>query len=236
MRKIKSESKINEISNIALRITDIYNQLRLEDRRLEAFIIDLKKKNDILLEAINPDFTKSNLDEYDNVRDGYWTDLFYALQGYCHLPLENIRKDAEYLFAIVQKFGLTTAKKAYAEESADLEAVLLDLSKDEAREAAGRLQGIAELVELLRSAQSKFHEAQLNYNIAVASENARPVASDVKKEVLSMINQQIVPYLNTMYMIEPEIYKDFYQTVERAISDVNENVLRRRNSNVITEE
>ena len=52
-------------------------------------------------------------------------------------------------------------------------------------------------------------------------------ATDVKKEVVSTINEKIVLYLNAMQQVNHKVYGELAQTIEQIINDNNEAVKTR---------
>lgn len=228
MKKLSTKVRVNEVSNIALRFIDTYATNPINDPHLLGFIDELRTLNQELVEAINPDFTRSNLEALDDVRDGYWADLFRALEGYSCLPIEPLRSSGRALFQIIQKFGRAANKKSYAEESTDIEAVLLDLSAPAVAAQVHALAGIPELINLLRQAQNDFHQAQMDFNQAHIREANRPSASTLKYQLINLINARFLPYLSAMQSVSPQTFDTFCSAIDGIITEMNGNVLRRK--------
>ena len=88
-----------------------------------------------------------------------------------------------------------------------------------------KLDGVAEMVSAIRAAQDDFTAANDAFVKAEGSRGAS--ASSYKKPILSVINDKIVPYLNTMSIVGNTAVADFTKGVETEISRVNENIAKR---------
>jgi hypothetical protein len=60
-----------------------------------------------------------------------------------------------------------------------------------------------------------------------AKEGALENATELKKAVVAIINDQLVVYLRAMQMADPEMYGEFAATISVIINENNETVKRR---------
>ena len=81
------------------------------------------------------------------------------------------------------------------------------------------------MVSAIRAAQDDFTAANDAFVKAEGSKGAR--ASSYKKPILAVINDKIVPYLNTMAIVGNTAVAEFARGVETEISRVNETVAKR---------
>lgn len=230
MRKINTSARTGEVANVALRMVTIYRQREIDDSTLRGFIDEMEALADKLVAASTPDLTKSDLADLDIIRDNYWLDLVYALQGYSHLPKPEFSDAADRLLAVVDKYGAGIIRLAYGEESTKLESALLDLKAEELRHSIESLPCIAELIELLQVSQSKFHAAQAHFDSVQGAVADRTTASDLRKMLLSFINDKFIIYLQTMEMLQPDRYKQYCNSVAETIEATNSNIYQRRKS------
>ena len=121
----------------------------------------------------------------------------------------------------MDKYGRGMTSKGYAEQTALTESLLEDLGK--ATEKIAALSGVAELVASLREAQDGFAAAHDAYIKAKADKGES--ATSLKKPIVSLINDNIVPYLNIVAAVEG--YADFIATVAGNIKRTNDTVARR---------
>ena len=171
--------------------------------------------------AIKQDAVVSNLDEADLARDSVTRDLFTLTNGYTASPFAEVKSAAADVCAVLEKYGRGMTGKGYAEQTALTESLLEDLGK--ASEKIAALSGVAELVASLREAQDGFAASHDAYIKAKADKGES--ATSLKKPIVSLINDSIVPYLNIVAAVQG--YADFIAGVAGNIKRTNETVARR---------
>ena len=228
MNKLTARARITEVDGFSDSIIRIFgaDTKAQEDTFLKGQIAELTTLSDAITEAILKDKAVSNLDEADSKRDEAIKNLGALLSGYAVFPLEEKKSAALGLKAIYDKYAKSGILSAsYVSESSMIESLLKDLSSAEAMASIEKLDGIAEMVAAIRSAQDDFTAANDAFVKAEGSKGAS--ASSYKKPILSVINDKIVPYLNTMSIVGNTAVADFAKGVETEISRVNESVAKR---------
>lgn len=232
MKKINTNVRVTEadnLSNVIVRLfkveldanSDVGNDPYLTDTFAEVETVSAA-----LTTALKADKASSNLDVADTKRDEIIRQLNAALTGYANLPIPACQTAAETLLPILSKYkGITT--ESYARESSLIKSLLEDLNADHAKSAISALQGIGDLVSALSDAQDEFDRANDAYNAASATKTDS--ATNLKKPLLALINDRIVPYLTAMQLAKPAIYGDFISKVENEINRTNQTVSKRRN-------
>ena len=190
-------------------------------------LIDLSARNTT---AIKQDAIVSTLDEADSARDSVTRDIFTLTNGYTASPFAEVKSAAADVCATLEKYGRGMTNKGYAEQTALTESLLEDLGKVTEKIAA--LSGVAELVASLREAQDGFASAHDAYIKAKADKGES--ASSLKKPIVSLINDSIVPYLNIVAAVQG--YADFIAAVAGNIKRTNDTVARRAASGKKEEE
>ena len=181
-------------------------------------LTDLSARNTT---AIKQDAVVSTLDEADSKRDSVTRDIFTLTNGYTASPFAEVKAAALEVCAVLEKYGRGMTSKNYAEQTALTESLLEDLGK--AAERIAVLSGVAELVASLRGAQDGFAAAHDAYIKAKAGKGES--ASSLKKPIVSLINDSIVPYLNIVAAMEG--YAPFITAVAGYIKETNDTVARR---------
>ena len=181
-------------------------------------LIDFSARNTT---AIKQDAVVSNLDEVDSARDSVTRDLFTLTNGYTASPFAEVKAAAVDVCAVLEKYGRGMASRSYAEQTALTESLLEDLGKVTEKIAA--LSGVAELVSSLREAQDNFAAAHDAYIRAKAGKGES--ATSLKKPIIALINDSIVPYLNIVAAMEG--YAEFVAAVAGNIKRTNDTVARR---------
>ena len=222
-------SRVTEIDGSTTRINNAYEGTSLNsDPNLEKIFSPLKNKSIALSEAIKRLKTKSVQETNDEKRDERISGLQFLLMSFSHHPDENIRNAAVHLLGIFEVYGMEMKNESYTTESSLIHSLLNDYSKPENQAQIAMVPQCAKYVEALRAAQSDFDNGQSSYDHARAQEGTLDNATILKKEVVAIINEQLVPYLNVMAQLDGVMYGEFSRTVKQIISENNEMVLRRR--------
>lgn len=185
-----------------------------------AQLTDLSARNTT---AIKQDAVVSTLDEADSARDSVTRDLFTLSTGYTASPFSEVKSAAQDVCAVLEKYGRGITNKGYAEQTALTESLLEDLGAEKVAAQVKSLSGVAELVAQLREAQDGFAAAHDGYIKAKAGKGES--ASSLKKPLVSLINDNIVPYLNIVAAMDG--YADFVAAVAGNIKKTNDTVARR---------
>lgn len=80
---------------------------------------------------------------------------------------------------------------------------------------------------LCENSQGEFEITRVNWEREKGKEGALENATELKKEVVAIINENLVVYLNAMQQVNPEMYFEFANTVAVIIAENNETVKRR---------
>ena len=183
-------------------------------------LADLSARNTT---AIRQDAVVSTLDEADSARDSATRDLFTLAGGYTASPFAEVRAAAVGVCAVLDKYGRGMTSKNYADQTALTESLLEDLGAEKVAAQVKALSGVAELVAQLRGAQDGFAAAHDGYVRAKAGKGES--ASSLKKPIVSLINDNIVPYLNIVSAMDG--YAEFVAAVAGNIKSTNDTVARR---------
>ncbi|MDE5613863.1 MAG: hypothetical protein K2I74_04340 [Treponemataceae bacterium] len=183
-------------------------------------LADLSARNTT---AIKQDAVVSTLDEADSARDSVTRDLFTLAGGYTASPFAEVRAAAVGVCAVLDKYGRGMTSKNYADQTALTESLLEDLGAEKLAAQIKVLSGVAELVASLREAQDGFASAHDGYVRAKAGKGES--ASSLKKPIVALINDNIVPYLNIVAAMDG--YAEFVAAVAGNIKSTNDTVSRR---------
>ena len=184
-----------------------------------AQLADLSARNTT---AIKQDAVVSTLDEADGRRDAVTRDLFTLAGGYTASPFAEVRAAAVGVCAVLDKYGRGMTGKNYADQTALTESLLEDLGAEKIAAQIKSLSGVAELVASLREAQDGFAAAHDGYIKAKAGKGES--ASSLKKPIVSLINDGIVPYLNIVAVMDG--YAEFVAAVAGNIKKTTDTVSR----------
>lgn len=230
IERILTTSRITEVDAACMRIIGAYKNTTLRtDVHLVAMFSALEPLSVSLSASINRLTAESNLEEKDEERDEPLRSLFYLVAGFLHHPDAAIRAAAEKVNAVIERYGMGITKESYAVESSLVTSMLNDLAAADLQEAIALLSGCAEIIAALQLAQTAFEAARIAYEEEKAEDSTEHSASEIKVEVLKLVNEKIVVYLRAMEVVDVETFGAFARTVAEIISDNNLAVRKRLN-------
>lgn len=224
MNKVISKVRVTEVDGLSDALVRLYkaDEGVSSDVFLKSVMDEIEKLSVSITTAIKQDKVLSNLEEADGVRDEAVKNLSMLLDGYSVFPVAAKKEAALKLKSIFDKYGKSITTTNYVSESSLIESLLEDFSKEE---AVSLLDGIKEILEQIRSAQDAFVKASDEYN--AASTVKTESASSLKKPLLSLINDKLIPYITAMQMANSVVYADFATKAEGEVKRVNEIISRR---------
>lgn len=226
--KLISQSRITEVDTASENILMAYRKQTWEsDAHMVKIFTELETGSSQLTTAINRSKAESNLDKKDLARDEKVKALNYVLVGAIHHPDSVIKVAANKLYAVFSKYGLKMTQTSYATESALIDSLLEDLTVPALQADIAAVSGCAEIIAELQTTQNDFKTAHFDWEEKKAQEGHNQCATDIKKGVVSTINEKIVVYLNAMQQANEAIYGELAQTVAQVIYDNNEAVKKR---------
>jgi len=229
IEKLIYNSRTTEVDAATTRMVGAYEKTSLNsDVFLAELFIQIKAVLAFFAAAIKRKKAESNLEEKDEVRDDALRGLYYMLLGYLHNPAQAIREAAQKLEKVFGHYGISITGESYATESSLINSMLEDLAKPKLQDAIAILPGCAEQIAALQTAQDDFEAARITYEEEKASESTEKNATELKKEVLILVNDKLVVYLRAMVQVDDATYGKFTRTVGEIIADSNEVVKRRR--------
>lgn len=178
--------------------------------------------------AINHIKPDSTLEEADEDRDTKGRSLFYLVNGLCYHPSKRIKEAALKVMAVLNQFGLSMFSENYAVETSLISSLLIELAKTEMQEAIAVLPGCADMITQLQASQDYFKQTRIAWEQEKAEDGTHKNASEIKAEVLELINDKIVVYMRAMEVVIPETHGAFARTLAEIIEDNNEVVKKRR--------
>lgn len=235
MLKLRSTARVAEVADTAKRLLKNYQstpELK-EDTFLKGIYTKLQTLSSSLSEAIKSGVSHSKLDEADALRDEKVRTLEKVLNGYQSIPIEDLKQHGKKLYTVFSKYGVGITKENYVNASGLIEALLKDLSVATLQPSISALSGVAQSIEELRAAQEAFDQQRLEYEKYQASQASKDKATSIKKLVLTLINSELLPYINTMKKVHPTQYTHFADAIIESISTTNE-VVKRRGKNTPT--
>lgn len=227
--KLIVNSRLGEVNATASNVQVAYAQSGItEDATLQGFIDELTEANNALTLAIDKDKALSELEIYDDTRDRALQDLFYYLQGMSRVPEGPAKEPANRLFTLFQKYGIGIVALSYNEESSKIDSLLADLATTESQAHIAKLPYVEQMIQSIKDAQAQFSTAHYRYVEQLRKLSNQPNASELKPQVLDILNNKLVVYLRGMLTFNPTQYSNFAQELGIIINRSNEQVRNRK--------
>lgn len=233
MNKIKTAARVTEVDTVSDALVRLYkaDSAITSDDYLKSVVAEIEEYSEKITAAIKSDKTASTLDEADTTRDEIIRSLGTLLNGYAVIPVADKKLAAEKLLAVFTKYkGITS--KSYANESSLIESMIQDFSAASLSDSVNALEGVSTYLADLRSAQDAFNTASDAYTAAKTSKGES--ATSIKKPLLSVINDTLIPYLTVMTVTNSAVYGDFATKLEAEIDKLNATITKRTKTTATT--
>lgn len=233
MKRLDARARTTEVDDTSDRLLVLYkNEAALtEDPFLKPLFAEMQTLSDQITEAIKRDRVLSEMEDADAVTETALRALNAVLKGYRAMPLEQYSTAGKALYAVMEKYKLKILRLNYADQSSNIEALLMDLSAPALKPYIDVLPGVSEAMANLRGAQTNFTGKRVAYERTVAINAQDASASELKKPLLELINARLVPFLGVSKMVNPDAFTHFADTVAQAIESTNAAVRRRSAKN-----
>lgn len=226
------QSRVSEVDYSTKQILAKYDNTPAvqEDLHLPLIVGTIRPVATKLSATILEQETESSLEQKDINRDDATRNLYYMCHGYLHNPAPAIREAAQKVMNLFEDEKLEFINENYSVESSIINSMLTAFEKPEIVEAVAKLPGMEVQVSNLRTTQNDFDTTFLLWKDQKAANIQAPSASDLKKELLPLINEKLLPYLKAMTIVDSDTYKEFTQSVAQIIAD-NNSTVKKRSSN-----
>ncbi len=223
MKKVKQNVRITDADTVSDALVRIYKEAAKDgavakDAALAAIMGEVETLSAKITTAIKADKVSRSLEDADAKRDEIIRSLGTLLSGYGAIPIAAKKAAAERLLATYDKYGKSIVNETYARESSLIESMLEDFAAESLADAIKSLDGVADLIASLRTAQDEFNAAN---DTATAAKGES--AYSIKKPLLAAINEKLVPYLTAMGAVNAE-YADFAAKADVEIAKANASV------------
>ena len=223
MTKVNARVRVTKLDSLSDTLVRLYKaqEALSQDAMLCAIMADVESASDRLTSAIKRDAVSSGLEDADSRRDEAVRLLGTLVEGYTAIPFAEQKAAAQTLKALFDKYGKKIAGESYAAESSLVESMLADFAAKDALQKT--LPGVPELVQNLRDAEDAFKSASDDF---AAAKNAKgESATAVKKILVSILNDRLVPYLAAASCMES--HKTFVSLAEAEIKKANDTAAKR---------
>jgi len=229
LNKLKPFCRNAEVDTVSGRIIIEFEKYDFSsDLYLTGVFAALRPKSLELTTAVKRLKAESNLELKDEARDTKVRAIFYFVHGNLYHPDEAVQTAAQTVNRVLENFGINVVLENYAIESSHVESMLINFADAEIQTAIAALPGLNRLINDLRAAQTDFEQSYVLFGDIKAEEGTLANATRIKKEVLSIINDDIVVHLRAMAKVDAAKYGAFARGVAEIIDAMNVIVKQRK--------
>ncbi len=216
-----SSIRVNDLNGTAREMLTMFEGQNLSSYPdYEPFVLELSNLIERLTAAINRSITQSELADLDAERDKCFRNIGICLQATLILNNSSLQTDAERVNAIYNRYGVKITGLNYAAESSQIASFLKELEALN----GGEIQMIPNLgyhISSLVTAQKTFEQKQKAYTDAVVQERGQESATDLKPQVISVINNNMVSYHNALAQFKDEAFQRIAANIDQIINEAN---------------
>lgn len=229
MKRLDARARTTEVDDTSDRLLVLYKSepTLAKDVFLTPLFDEIQKLSDQITEAIKRDRVLSEMEDTDAQVETALSTLNDVLKGYRAVPLKQYSTAGKALYDVMEKYKLKILRLNYADQSSNIEALLMDLSASALKPHIDALPGVSETIANLRATQTSFTAKRVAYDKAVALNAQGASASELKKPLLELINARLVPFLKVSKMVNPATYTHFADAVAQVIESTNVTIRRR---------
>ena len=224
MNKVNAVLRVAEAPALGAALGNLYNaasEAVCTDALLKKAFSELAALTSQATTTLNSEKVTSKLEELDAECDTCVRTLGTVLTGYAALPIAAKQTAAQALLAVFNRYGKSITTANYATETTLIASLLEDLSAEDLQSHIEALDGVAEAISALQAAATAFKTANTEYNKATSAAKAKETASELKKSMLTCINDKIIPYLSAVSLIDAETYAEFASEIENEVNRAN---------------
>lgn len=194
-----SNRKAAVLADFALSLVEAAKKSEVSGEDFDLLLTRAQNIANNTVSAIKRDKVYSGLEDVDNVRDALIRDIKAVLRGCSAMPDDAIKTGARELSAIFDKYTTTITRAKYEEESTYIRSMLGDFGAEKLAAAVKVVPGFSDLVSKLKAAQDDFDAKYSEYMKARA--NSEKSATELKKELLEVVNAGILPYIDAVSLV-----------------------------------
>lgn len=229
MKSVQANIRVGEIPALANAMVENFKKCAsaTENELFSACFSELEELTKKSICALNSEKVSGNLDELDSARDEAWRVLGKGLEGHAALQKGEKKEAALSLLDVYARHGGKNATKLnFAAESSTLESAIEEFSSPEMMAKVKLLGGVEEALDALKDAQSAFAAKVSEVSGKAASAKSEKSSTELKKQILSCINDKILPLVSASALILSDKYSEFASVIAEDIARANSSTSR----------
>lgn len=224
--KLNAHAKVTEVHSVGNQILAALEKSKWDtDSYLPAIIAELNAVTTDMNNSIRNIKSESLLEEKDTIRDEKIRAINYMLAGFAYYPSKEIKAASEVVLKVFNHYGISIISESYTIESSLINSLITDFEAAEVKTEIEKLPALSLIIEELKIAQAEFEEAEQMWN-KVKTDDTKS-ATELKKELLNIINGKIVMYLKVVSVLDADKFTTIATEINEFIVTANRAVNRR---------
>ncbi len=222
--------RVAEAAGLAHTVNSLYESCAATltaDVYLRNVMADLKDLSDRILEALRNNRLISSLEKFDAHRLRCVSALVNLKKGYDKLSDEPTQSHWTELRPVFENYLTAIQEGNYQSKTALIQALLLRLSQSDLAAHLEALGTMQTAVDRLREAETEFETMQVEYQHQLLEDKTES-ATDLKEEIMELINQKLVVHLEAKCNEDAATYTAFAQLVDAQVRAENAKLRRRK--------
>ena len=223
---VSAATRIAELASLASALERVYESREITKPIVNTLMKDVIKLRSQLVSSSSNVKKTISLTAVDKKRDREVSDLNKVLKGCEAMKSEVVSSSAKAVREKIAKYykGKITSR-GFEEGSGMVMSLLNDLDSAEMKAYIEKIPGVAESIEAIREAQAEYIKTRDSQSEGQSEKTLS--ASSVKKELLFVLNDRLVPILNAAIIEEDADVMEFASAVGKEIVRVNNTVSAR---------
>ena len=220
---------VAEIADLASNVCSLYHEGygSETDAYLLSVMTDLEDLSKRIQGALKHNKTIASLEKYDAAREASIVAIANLAKAFNRLADSTIQSAWICVKPILDDFLPSISEGNYSSRTSLIDAMLARLEEPSVTSSVAALPGLAQILAELQAAQTAFVDKRLEYQ-KLALQDKTEMATDLKAEIMELINERLIVHLEAMNKVQPAAYGDFATLVDALVTKCNDKVRRRR--------
>lgn len=233
MRKLSNSVRVDEASDFVLQVDNYVANKDLSEYPDYKLIVDkLLAKGKQLTTAINRELIRSQMKAADEVRMLSMKKID-ALLTSTALQANSSSAAAVKLKSVFDRYYSHLLSASYAKKNSQIASLIEDFETDEMQELLRSVLFLGTVFDELKVGQADCMEKRSDYTVAIGERKTMDNASTVKRQVLQIINNELLPYQQSMQEHKSGEFEVISRTVQSIVDHANQTVSIRQNRAVV---
>lgn len=183
------------------------------------------------IEQTRGNVLKENLNAENKIADDAFVCYKQFVKANTYLPDDSLAQDAADIWELTESHNLQLHRQAYEKQISLSKSLLSNLASDKFKDKVAGLIGVPDRVQKLSESATSLEIAYNKVNELNSNDTSYIAPSTQKNTVRKIINENLIPYLETSSKVMPETYTSLYNMACEAIGSLNIKIRARKTRN-----